>query len=194
MRMLRPLAAAVAAGLLAIGAAPAPARAQETPTGVQPYRFTVEGYLANYWLDRGEAAGSRASVGGYGARVMFNRSTASAVARTFFQRASAGVYGTFTTKQNGVSTQNLGAQVDASLFPTAIAGGRLDPFLSLGAGGYRIAGGPDNKTNFVLTPAVGTRIPFFSGIGFRGDLRAPIVFGTDAQVNFLAEGGVYVSF
>jgi hypothetical protein len=192
MRMLRPLAAAVAAGLLAIGAAPA--GAQETPTGVQPYRFTVEGYLANYWLDRGEAAGSRASVGGYGARVMFNRSTASAVARTFFQRASAGVYGTFTTKQNGVSTQNIGGQVDASLFPTAIAAGRLDPFLSLGAGGYRIAGGPDNKTNFVLTPAVGTRIPFFSGIGFRGDLRAPIVFGTDAQVNFLAEGGVYVSF
>jgi hypothetical protein len=178
--------------MLALGAAPA--GAQETPTGVQPYRFTVEGYLANYWLDRGEAAGSRASVGGYGARVMFNRSTASAVARTFFQRASAGVYGTFTTKQNGVSTQNIGAQVDASLFPTAIAGGRLDPFLSLGAGGYRIAGGPDNKTNFVLTPAAGTRIPFFSGIGFRGDLRAPIVFGTDTQVNFLAEGGVYVSF
>ena len=192
MRTIRPLAAAVAAGVFALQAAPA--AAQDSGTGVQPYRFTVEGYLANYWLDRGEAAGSRASVGGYGARVMFNRSTASTVARTFFGRASAGAYGTFTAKQNGVSTQNIGVEVDASLFPTAIAAGRLDPFVSLGAGGYRIAGGPDNKTNFVLTPAAGTRIPFFSGIGFRGDLRLPIVFGSDTQVNVLAEGGVYVSF
>ena len=193
MPSIRQTVAALSSAAMLVFAA-VPAAAQNSDPGVQAYRFTAEGYLANYWLDRGEAAGSRASVGGYGARLMFNRSDASNVARTFFRRANAGVYGTFTAKQNKVSTQNIGVQVDAPLFPTAIAGGRLDPFLSLGAGGYRISGGPDTKTNFVLTPAAGTKIPFFNGIGFRGDLRAPIVFGQDTQVNFLAEGGFYVSF
>jgi hypothetical protein len=51
------------------------------------------------------------------------------------------------------------------------------------------------SSDFAVTPAVGTRIPFFSGIGFRGDLRSPIVFSDgDTRVHFLAEGGIYVSF
>ena len=195
MRTIRRLALAVAALVAGAGAA----SAQETPTGVQPYRFTVEGYLANYWLDRGGDL-DRASIGGYGARVMFNRSTAAAVARTFFNRASAGAYATFTAEQDRVSTQNLGVQVDVALFPTAIASGRLDPFLSLGAGVLRskaeqTTGADRTTTDFTIIPAAGTRIPFFSGIGFRGDLRMPIVFSDgNTQLNFLAEGGLYVSF
>jgi hypothetical protein len=194
MRTIRRLAAA--ATFLGASAA----AAQDTPTGVQPYRFTVEGYLANYWLDRGGDR-DRASVGGYGARVMFNRSTPADVARTlFFSRASVGAYATFTTEQDDVSTQNLGVQLDVPLFPTAIASGRLDPFLSLGAGVLRskveqTTGDSRTTTDFTIIPAAGTRIPFFSGIGFRGDLRAPIVFSDgNTQLNFLAEGGFYVSF
>ena len=195
MRTIRRLALAAVA--LAAGAVSA--SAQESSTGVQPYRFTVEGYLANYWLDRGGDL-DRASVGGYGARVMFNRSTAAAVARSFFNRASAGAYATFTAEQDRVSTQNLGVQVDVALFPTAIASGRLDPFLSLGAGVLRskaeqTTGDDRTTTDFTIIPAAGTRIPFFSGIGFRGDLRMPIVFSDgNTQLNFLAEGGLYVSF
>ncbi|MGZ8494121.1 MAG: hypothetical protein ACXWZS_18095 [Gemmatirosa sp.] len=200
MRTPRRLAAVTAATVTAatvLGASVA--AAQDTPTGVQPYRFTVEGYLANYWLDRGGDL-DRASVGGYGARVMFNRSTPAEVARTFFSRASVGAYATFTAEQDRVaSTQNLGVQLDVPLFPTAIASGRLDPFLSLGAGVMRIKteqpGGDQTTTDFTIIPAAGTRIPFFSGIGFRGDLRAPIVFADgNTQLNFLAEGGIYVSF
>ena len=85
MRKVRHLV--VAAGL-ALAAAPlASAVAQDTPAGVRPYRFTVSGHLANYWLDRGEG-GDRASVGGYGLRVMFNRSDVAETARGFFGRAS----------------------------------------------------------------------------------------------------------
>lgn len=191
-RRLALAAAAVAAGAVS-------ASAQESSTGVQPYRFTVGGYLANYWLDRGGDL-DRASVGGYGLRVMFNRSTPAAVARTFFSRASAGAYATFTAEQDRVSTQNLGVQVDVPLFPTAIASGRLDPFLSLGAGVLRskaeqTTGADRTTTDFTIIPAAGTRIPFFSGIGFRGDLRLPVVFSDgNTQLNFLAEGGLYVSF
>jgi hypothetical protein len=195
MRTLRLAAAATAATLLSASAA----AAQDTPTGVQPYRFTVEGYLANYWLDRGESL-DRASVGGYGARVMFNRSTPATVARTFFSRASVGAYATFTAEQDRVSTQNLGVQLDVPIFPMAIAAGRLDPFISLGAGVLRSKAELLNdveatNTDFTIIPAAGTRIPFFSGIGFRGDLRAPIVFSDgNTQLNFLAEGGIYISF
>jgi hypothetical protein len=196
MRTIRRLALAAAAAALAAGAGTA--SAQDSPTGVQPYRFTVEGYLANYWLDRGGEL-DRASVGGYGARVMFNRSTAAAVARTFFNRASAGAYATFTSKQDRASTQNLGVEVDVALFPTAIASGRLDPFVGLGAGVFRNKteqpGGDETTTDFTIIPSAGTRIPFFSGMGFRGDLRLPIVFSDgNTQLNFLAEGGLYVSF
>lgn len=193
MRTIRRLAAASAALLAGATAA----SAQEA-TGVQPYRFSVEGYLANYWLDRGGDL-DRANVGGYGVRMMFHRSTPAEVARTFFSRASVGAYATFTSEQDRVSTQNLGVQLDVPLFATAIASGRLDPFVSLGAGVFRNKseqpGGDVTTTDFTIIPAAGTRIPFFSGIGFRGDLRAPIVFSDgNTQLNFLAEGGIYVSF
>lgn len=194
MHVIRRLATALGAASLC---AAAPAAAQD-PT-VQAYRFTVQGYLANYWLDRGGDL-DRASVGGYGARVMFNRSTPADVARTFFNRSSVGAYATITSEQDRVSTQNLGVQLDVPLFPTAIAAGRLDPFVSLGAGVLRssaeqLSGDDRTTTDFTIIPAAGTRIPFFSGIGFRGDLRLPIVFSDgNTQLNFLAEGGIYVSF
>jgi hypothetical protein len=188
----------LAAGL-ALGAAPlATAAAQDTPAGVRPYRFTAEGYLANYFAyDRGPG-GDRAAVGGYGVRVMFNRSDVANAARTFFERASAGVFATFTAEQDGVSTQHIGGQVDVPLFAAPIARGFLDPFVSLGAGVLRSSYDAPNvpsSTDFAVTPAAGTRIPFFSGIGFRGDIRAPLVFSDgDARIQWLAEGGIYISF
>lgn len=193
MSILRRLAT-VLGGVASVALA-VPAAAQDP--NVQAYRFTVQGYLANYWFDRG--VDDRASVGGYGARVMFNRSTPAGVARTFFNRSSVGAFATFTAKQDNVSTQNLGVELDVPLLPTAIAGGRLDPFVSLGAGVLRskaeAAGRSVTSTDFAITPAAGTRIPFFSGIGFRGDLRLPIVFSDgDTRLHFLAEGGIYVSF
>jgi hypothetical protein len=195
MTIFRRLATAL--GAVASVALATPAAAQDP--NVQAYRFTVEGFLANYWLDRGGDL-DRASVGGYGARVMFNRSTPADVARTFFNRSSVGAYAVFTAEQDRVSTQNLGVQLDVPILPTAIAAGRLDPFVSLGAGVLRskaeLANGQDRTTtDFTIIPAAGTRIPFFSGIGFRGDLRLPIVFSDgNTQLNFLAEGGLYVSF
>jgi hypothetical protein len=197
MSRFRTAAAAALAGAAALALAAAPAVAQDPD--VQAYRFTAEGYLANYWLDRGGDL-DRASVGGYGVRVMFNRSTPANVARTFFSRSSVGAYATFTAEQDRVSTQNLGVQLDVPLFASAVAAGRLDPFVSLGAGVLRssaeLQSGDDRTTtDFTIIPAAGTRIPFFSGIGFRGDLRLPVVFSDgNTQLNFLAEGGLYISF
>jgi hypothetical protein len=184
---------AVAAALCATAA---PLAAQDA--GPQPYRFTVEGYLANYFAyDRGPG-GDRASIGGYGVRAMFNRSTVARAARSFFDRASAGVFATFTGEQDGVSTQHFGGQVDVALLPTPIAGGLIDPVVSLGAGALRSSYEAPNvpsSTDLSIIPAAGARIPFFSGIGARADLRAPLVFSDgDTRVHFLAEAGIYISF
>lgn len=191
----------LAAGLVLAGAPVSAAIAQDSPAGVRPSRFTLSGHLANYWFDAGDVRdGDRASVGGYGVRLMFNRSDASEIARSFFDRASAGAFATFTARQDGVTTQHIGGQLDVALFPAPVARGFLDPFVSLGAGILR-SDPEDNavqgpSSDFAITPAAGTRLPFLGGsIGFRGDLRAPIVFSDgDTRVNFLIEGGIYISF
>jgi hypothetical protein len=201
---IRPFRRRTAVLVAALGAAmPTLARAQTSTDGSQPYRFTVEGYLAQYWLDNGVA--DKQSLGGFGGRLMFNRSTPARAIRTLADRATVGVFATYTTGQGDpeVSTLHAGAEVDASLFDAPIANGFLDPFVSIGAGFYRVsadlpatAGSGDRRvrTDFALTPAAGTRVPFFNGIGARGDLRLPIIFGNSTSVNFVAEGGLYVSF
>jgi hypothetical protein len=200
IRTLRRRTAALGAALAAL---PAIAHAQTSTDGGQPYRFTVEGYLAQYWLDNGVA--DKQGLGGFGGRLMFNRSTPARAVRTLADRATVGVFATYTTGQGDpeVSTLHAGAEVDASLFGAPIASGFLDPFVSIGAGFYRVSadlpattGSNDRRvrTDFALTPAAGTRVPFFNGIGARGDLRLPIIFGNTTSVNFVAEGGLYVSF
>lgn len=181
-----------AAGLVL--AAPIAVVAQDA--GPQPYRFTIEGYLSQMSLD--SDASKRTGLGGFGARVMFNRSEVARAARTFFDRASAGAYWTYA-KKGGTSFNHIGGEVDVSLLPTAI-NGVIDPFVSLGLGAFRasapsgISGTKLTSTDLSLTPGAGIRIPFFSGIGARGDLRLPVVFGNSTSVNFVAEGGIYLSF
>jgi hypothetical protein len=192
------LAAALAAALPAATAA-----AQDTPVGVRPYRFTVEGFLAQSYINEDALVGNgKNSFGGYGARVMFNRSTPAAALRSFAERASVGAYVGTSSGQGvrDVATLQYGVQADVAFFPAPIFRATLDPFFSLGVGGYRTTFAPASgagdveNTNLAVTPALGTRIPLFGGIGFRGDLRAPIIFGDKTTVTGAAEGGIYLSF
>lgn len=190
--------AALAGALTLIALPGSQAIAQDAPLGVRPTRFTAEVYLAQYSLDNA-AGGDRQGLGGFGGRLMFNRSTAAEALRTFFTRASGGVFATYTN-QDDLSTLHYGVQGDVALFPAPIARGYLDPFISVGAGGFRtsvnnpLGEGNIVNTDFALTPAAGTRIPLFSGISFRGDLRVPVIFGESTTVNFVAEGGLSLSF
>ena len=194
---LRRLIPAIAA--LALSTA---AQAQDTPVGQRPYRFTVEGYLSQARFDGATVGRGERNLGGYGARVMFNRSTPAATVRSFFNRASVGAFATFTSSQGALdaSTTHIGAETDVSLFPTPIFRGTLDPFVSVGAGLLRsahdvsVGGARLTNNDFAFTPGLGTRLGFPGGFGFRGDLRAPIVFGNSTSINPVAEGGVYLSF
>lgn len=182
------------AALLAALLAASTARAQDTPVGERPYAFTVEPFLSAASYDRG-AGRSRATLGGYGVRVLFNRSDAADVARSLFRRATVGASATFTGTQNGVSTQHVMGELTASLFPRPIARQAIDPFVGLAAGVLRQKDAGGGSSSFgTVTPSAGVRVPLFSGLGLRGDLRAPVVFGSDTRLLFVGEGGVYLSF
>ncbi|HET7456232.1 MAG TPA: hypothetical protein VFJ74_01170 [Gemmatimonadaceae bacterium] len=200
MTRLSKLYAATAAA--AVFAAPlATAHAQEATTTTAPAsRFAVELYLAQYSVET--EASSRTGLGGFGARVMFGHSDATNVLRTFFNRARAGAFITYTAKQkeNDVATTHVGAQADFPLLATPM-NGYLDPFVSLGAGVFHasttgsVAGTNTTSNDFALTPAVGTLIPITGAISFRGDLRDVVIFGQNKTTNnFLAEGGISIGF
>ena len=177
------------------------AAAQDTPVGVRPYRFTIEGLVSEGYFNDNITGGGKSALGGYGARVLFNRSTPAATLRSFAERASVGAFIVHTGKQGdfGLSTTHFGVQADVSMLPRPAYRGTLDPFFSLGVGGFRrkvsIAGvGDASSTDLAVTPAIGTRFSLVQGFGFRGDLRVPIVFGDNTGVGAVAEGGVFLSF
>lgn len=195
VRHCQRLAATLAVVAAGASLAPQAAAAQDTREGMRPYRFTVAPFLAQQWFDPDGAAG-REAIGGYGLRVMFNRSDAAEATRSLLGRSSVGVYGSVTSSQKGLgSTQQLGGQLDVSLFPEARYRNALDPLVSLGAGVLRarVAGG-SRQTDFAVTPGVGTRFSLFPGVGLRGDLRAPVILGSNTRVNFATEGGFFFSF
>jgi hypothetical protein len=173
-------ASAALAGAIAVAAlAPARASAQDTPVGMRPYRFTVEGLLAQSYLDDALVGSGKQSFGGYGVRVLFNRSTPAATLRSFAERASVGAFLVRTNAQGtgDLATTHAGVQADVSLLPRPAFRGTLDPFVSLGLGGFRTAGRGFSNTDLAVTPAIGTRLSIIQGFGLRGDLRAPVVFG-----------------
>ena len=178
------------------------ARAQDTPVGERPYRFTIEGLVAESYLNDKLVGDDKNSFGGYGARVLFNRSTPAAALRSLADRASVGAFFVASSGQGAldVATLHYGVQADVSMLPRPAFRGTLDPFFSLGVGAFRStvaspAGTGDIKnTDLAVTPAIGTRFSLIQGFGFRGDLRAPIVFGSSTTVNAVAEGGVFLSF
>lgn len=189
-------------GVLAASVAPSVAWAQPKKSG-DDFRYSIEGYLAEYSIDD-KLGNDRSSHGGFGARVLINRPDPDrAEPHSVVDRAVGGFFATFTPNQGtpSLNTLHVGFETDVP-FLLRPAAGHFDPFFGVGIGVFRtsrpnlLAGGTKriNRSDLAFTPAVGTRIPFFNGIGARGDLRMPIVFGLSTTANFVAEGGLYVSF
>jgi len=192
---------ALLASAFALFAAPTRAQAQDDTMG--PSRVSVEGFLAQYMFDN--PGGDRENIGGVGARLMFGRGDVTGTLNNFFNRAKAGVFLVYTAEQEAVSTFHFGGQADFPIFAAPVARGYLDPFFSLGLGGFRTkidvpsgtqvpAGFSATSTDFALTPAIGTLIPLTGAIKFRGDIRDVIIFGDDRTNNWVFEGGISVGF
>lgn len=192
---------ALLASAFALFAAPTRVQAQDDTMG--PSRVSVEGFLAQYMFDN--PGGDRENIGGVGARLMFGRGDVTGTLNNFFNRAKAGVFLVYTAEQEAVSTFHFGGQADFPIFAAPVANGYLDPFFSLGLGGFRTkidvpsgtqvpAGFSATSTDFALTPAIGTLIPLTGAIKFRGDIRDVIIFGDDRTNNWVFEGGISVGF
>ena len=196
-RQIRLVAGAVA--LLCATTAVRASAQETTDQSMGPSRVSIEPYLAHYFFDAGD---DREGLGGVGVRAMLGRGAVVGGMNTFFTRARAGIFFTYTAKQTDadVSTFNFGGQAEVPLFAAPVANGYLDPFISLGAGMFRTSAdiaGPGDRTfsDFALTPGAGTLIPLFGAIAFRGDIRDVIIFGDpDTTNNFVFEGGISIGF
>jgi hypothetical protein len=204
LEMIRLSKICLATAIVAVVAPLAAAHAQMDTQNTS--RFAVEPYLAEYSFDNGGSNSGRTGIGGFGVRVMFGHSDATKTLSTFFNRARAGAFVTYTSEQKYYSTTHFGVQGDFPLFAAPTNGGWLDPFVSVGAGVFHTAinravfgnslpaGFNPTQNKFALTPAVGTLIPIAGQIKFRGDLRDVVVFGDNTTQNFVAEGGISIGF
>ena len=189
--------------LAVVGLLVAPiARVAAQPAGRgSPFRYVVHGYLAQYSLDDRLAPGKQ-NLGGFGLRLGFNPPDPDRPTRGILDRAQGSLFATYTAKQGNpdMTTVHVGVATDFSLLPRP-AGGHLDPFFGLGLGVFitsvePVLQGTDRvkRSDLAVTPGVGLRVPFFNGIGARGDVRAPLVFGASTTANVVAEAGLYFSF
>ena len=180
------------------------ARAQSTTPASESESSSLEIYAAHYWLDA-QGSGSRPTLGGVGGRLMttFGRHDRTTGGGSWYTRSAFGVFATYTAKQNDnqVTTIHYGAQVDAQLLPMPLAH-VLDPFVSLGVGGFRtkvdnaglLGGESVTNTDLAITPALGSHFRLTPNIAIRGDLRDVIIFGDKTTNNYVAEGGLSLSF
>ncbi len=168
-------------------------------------RTTFEGYVASYSESSDVHPDRETSVGG-GVRVIFGRGGVQEELRSFFARAGAGGFFTYTPAQGDFNarTYNVGLEADVPIFarPRSAA---IDPFVSLAAGIFGVSartkdvvgglvGTTTSTADFAVTPGVGAYLPAVGPIRLRGDLRDIITFGHQRRNNFAAEGGLALSF
>jgi len=79
---------------------------------------------------------------------------------------------------NNTSILHYGVQHDAFFFRRPL-GGIIDPFLSVGAGVFRISAGDISDNQFALPVGGGIRIPVPNRFQLRVDVRDAILFGRE---------------
>lgn len=136
----------------------------------------VGGYGAGYSLDVGEDTDHARIVGG-GGRLLINLAPFSGPGNNLLDDM---VLGFFAAGGSGgdYSVLHTGAELDLHFVHNPL-GGFLDPFLSVGAGRFRVRqDGGGSEANFALSPGVGVRIPLRGLFELRADAQDVITFGS----------------
>jgi hypothetical protein len=193
-----------------------------------------EGFYTRVGYDGG---GRTVRAGGLGGRVMWplgagpeaadaaagaTPRAGSGVASWLARRTAVGLFGAVTPEQQlGFTAGQFGVAADLTPFAAPI-GGRVEPFVSLGAGALRTterdaefgprpvtrpemrvgagrggsaARGARSATDFLLVPAVGARVRLRPGVAAQGDVRNLVAFRGDARRHHPAFGtGVRLAF
>ena len=159
---------------------------------------TVELYAAAYSSETA-LTGSRTGRGGIGLRLMFGLGPTPIPAHSILQRTKVGAFIMYTaSSDNNPKVWNVGAEGDLPIFRAPLARW-LDPFVSVGLGWFRASVGQGNgltlvDSHFAATPGAGALFRITDRVHLRGDLRMPIVFGSATRLQYVAEGGLAVSF
>ena len=166
-------------GLAAFLALAAPAAEAQQVSQTHRRLLMIGGYGAGYSLDVGDDA-DRARVIGGGGRLLINLAPFSGPGNNLLDNA---VLGFFVAGGSGDhrSVLHSGAELDLHFVHNPLFG-FLDPFVSVGAGRFRVRqGGGASEADFALSPGAGVRIPLRGLFELRADVQDVIVFGSTFQ-------------
>jgi len=166
---------------------------------------------AGYTQLRFDGDGSTLGAHGVGGRLMWNVAPATGGAAGLASRTDLGLYGTYTPDQRfgqGLRLGSYGGGVTADVRPLASSiAGRVDPYVSLGAGALRVnvdraslttpAPSPlleRSRTTFALTPGAGLLVRLTPGAALRGDVRNVMTFRDDMRHNVAFGAGLRLTF
>ena len=188
-----------------LGAVPLPTAHGQT-TSRWNARPSVEGA---YTQIRFDGNGSTLNADGVGGKLMWSPNALATGSSGLIDRASLGLYGTYTPTQGVTptlrfSSVGVGAMTDVRPLASPLMG-RVDPFVSLGAGLLRTnvdrrpgsAPSPlldGSRTAFALTPGVGARVLLTPHLGLQGDVRDLMTFRTDTRHNLAYGLGLRLTF
>jgi hypothetical protein len=195
-------------GALTPAASAQPAVLPQLKPGRGEGRLSVEGYITQYRLSAGQ--GERARPSGYGGRVLWSLAPRTDPERvTLATRTAVGPFAVFTPAAPWQSkVWHAGVQADFRLARSPL-GGRLDPVLSLAAGGFRVEdpaagsallrGRPlpglsarRSTTDFAFTPGLGARLFLSPGFAIRADVRAVMLVGERVRHERELAGGMSI--
>lgn len=172
--MNRSLRTAVFAATMLVSATGA--RAQN----LGPFRqfLAIEPYYARTQLDVGPGV-ARIGLNGYGGRLWVNLAPFAGPHRNLISHGALAFFATYSPGQAGRNSTvwHYGAQHDA-FFVNRPLRGVIDPFVSVGAGAFRISSGSVSTTRFALSPGGGIRIPVPNRLELRGEARDAMIFGS----------------
>lgn len=218
MALIAALGALLGASTPMAAAGQAAQRWNDAWTGPRP---ALEAFYTRVGFEGARLAGSgTVRAGGFGARVMWPLASIGDGGVSWLARHTAvGLFGVYTPEQNvRFAAGQFGAAVDLTPFAAPLAG-RVEPFVSLGAGALRttmhtvvvrpaprpgvhggaalapVAERSTTSTNVLLVPSVGARVHLRPGVAIQGDLRNLVTFGDAARRHYPAFGtGLRLTF
>ena len=208
MRSVRMLPVA-ALGVMLGALSPRPAGAQLEPRPL-PWTGTRPALELGYTQLRFDVArGTPLRAEGVGGRLMWNLAGVTGREGGLAARTGVGLFATFAPQQRfggpaRVSTTTAGAAADVRPLAAPLFG-RVDPFLSLGAGALRtsrsagLSPSPsplmgDARTSFTLTPGVGTTLQLGRQLALQGEVRDFVTFRDAARHNVALGAGLRLAF
>jgi hypothetical protein len=196
----------VAALGVTLGALPAGTTQAQTASGRLGGRPALEGFYTQLRLD---GDGPALNANGVGARLMWSPAAMPGALASLAGRTELGLYATYTPERSYArgltfSTASLGAVADVRPFGAPLAG-RVDPFVSLGAGALNsrvdvaVAPSPSpllagSSLAFTLSPGIGTRVLLTPNVALQGDVRDLMTFRGDTRHNVGLGAGLRLTF